>query len=54
MNAWRCARNVPLADEHIQANTFFVATIAGDALSQPAAGGGRRPPPLFAGALFRG
>ena len=33
MNAWRCARNVPLADEHIQANTFFVATIAGDALS---------------------
>jgi cytochrome c553 len=33
MHAWLRARNVPPADEHIQANTFFAASIAGDALA---------------------
>ncbi|HEY0666478.1 MAG TPA: c-type cytochrome [Gallionella sp.] len=33
MNTWLRARNVLLADEHIQANTFFAAGIAGDALA---------------------
>jgi hypothetical protein len=33
MKAWMRARNVPLLDERIQAQAFFVATIAGDALS---------------------
>lgn len=33
MKVWLRARNVPLLDERIQANTFFAATIAGDALA---------------------
>jgi len=33
MGAWLRARNVPPADERIQANTYFAATIAGDALA---------------------
>lgn len=33
MQAWLRVRNVPLADERIQANAFFAATIAGDALA---------------------
>lgn len=33
MHAWLRARNVPPADEQIQANSFFAASIAGDALA---------------------
>lgn len=33
MQVWLRARNVPLLDERIQANTYFAATIAGDALA---------------------
>jgi len=33
MGAWLRARNVPPADERIQANAYFAATIAGDALA---------------------
>jgi len=33
MNVWLRARNVPLVDERIQANAFFAAGIAGDALA---------------------
>lgn len=33
MKVWLRARNVPLLDERIQANTYFAATIAGDALA---------------------
>lgn len=33
MKVWLRARNVPLTDERIQANTYFAATIAGDALA---------------------
>jgi cytochrome c553 len=33
MKVWLRARNVPLTDERIQANTYFTAIIAGDALA---------------------
>lgn len=33
LRAWLRARNVPQAEERIQANAFFAATIAGDALA---------------------
>ena len=33
MNVWLRARNVPLINERIQANTYFAATIVGDALA---------------------
>jgi cytochrome c553 len=33
MKVWLRARNVPLADERIQANAFFAASVAGDALA---------------------
>lgn len=33
MDVWLRARNVPLVDERIQANAFFAASIAGDALA---------------------
>lgn len=33
MHAWLRSRKVPLADERIQANTYFAATLAGDALA---------------------
>ena len=33
MKVWLRARNVPLLDERIQDNTYFAATIAGDALA---------------------
>jgi hypothetical protein len=33
MKAWLRARNIPLADERTQANTFFAATITGEAMS---------------------
>jgi cytochrome c553 len=33
MKVWLLARNVPLLDERIQANTFFTVTLAGDALA---------------------
>jgi mono/diheme cytochrome c family protein len=33
MQVWLRARNVPLTDERIQANTYFAATLAGDALA---------------------
>ncbi|MBI5889601.1 MAG: ABC transporter substrate-binding protein [Nitrosomonadales bacterium] len=33
MNVWLRARNIPLADERLQANAFFAASIAGDALA---------------------
>jgi hypothetical protein len=31
--AWFTARKIPVTDEHVQVNTFFTATVAGDALS---------------------
>lgn len=33
LNIWLRARDIPPADERVQANAYFVATIAGDALS---------------------
>jgi hypothetical protein len=33
MKAWLRARNVPFSDERVQANAYFAATIAGDAIS---------------------
>lgn len=33
MNAWLRARNIPLLDERVQANAYFAAIIAGDALA---------------------